>query len=95
MQFKVTDKEKWKVFYDDTLKDANNNPLYRSITPIPFTGESEESIVNITDEVVESFKDESGDIRFYHVFMWCLPRFQVDGETQTYFHSLQRVGETT
>ena len=41
--------------------------------------------MNITDEVVESFKDECGDIRFYHVFMWCLPRFQVDGETQTYF----------
>jgi hypothetical protein len=47
----------------------------RNILPIPFTGGGEDFAVKISDEELESLKDNSGDIRFHKVFQWLLPRF--------------------
>jgi hypothetical protein len=47
----------------------------REILPIPFTGANELFTPNATEEDVESFKDENGDIRYERVFEWMLPRF--------------------
>ena len=60
------------------MKAANwtvlNGDNGRTIEPIPFTGESEEFSVKITDEEVAGLKDDNGDIRFTKVVEFCLPR---------------------
>mmetsp|Transcript_29715 Transcript_29715/g.54809 ORF Transcript_29715/g.54809 Transcript_29715/m.54809 type:complete len:112 (+) Transcript_29715:659-994(+) len=47
----------------------------RVVKPLPYTGDSEEFGVNITDEELAGLKDANGDILFYKVMEWCLPRF--------------------
>ena len=37
--------------------------------------------MKITDEELESLKDDNGDIRYYKVFEWLLPMFGPDGKT--------------
>jgi len=63
-----TDPEDWTCL--------KNGTLGRTIDPVPYTGDSEEFSVNITEEEVrDKLMDEHGDIRFYKVLEWCLPRF--------------------
>ena len=53
----------------------------RTIEPIPFTGESEESeefSVKITDEELAGVKDDNGDIWFSNVMEFCLICFDCD-----------------
>ena len=63
-----TDPEDWTCL--------KNGAPGRTIDPVPYTGESEEFSVDITeDELRDKLMDEHGDIRFYKVLEWCLPRF--------------------
>ena len=50
----------------------------RAVDPIPWTGGDEEFSVKITDEELESLKDERGEIRFEKLLQWSLPRFGDD-----------------
>ena len=53
-----------------------NGAAGRDIDPVPFTGEQEEFAVDVTEEEIrDKLMDEHGDIRFYKVLEWCLPRF--------------------
>ena len=52
----------------------------RWIDPVPYTGEHEDFIPNITDDMVDQFKDANGDIRYDKVLEWTLPRFGDDDE---------------
>ena len=54
------------------LKDGED---VRTIEPIPFTSESEEFSVKMTDEEVAGLKNDNGDIQFSKVMELCLPRF--------------------
>ena len=52
----------------------------RSIDPIEWNGDEEFS-VQITDEELETLKDDSKEIRYEKVFEWCLPRYGDDDES--------------
>ena len=52
------------------LKDGEDG---RKINPVPYTGESEEFSVNLSDEEPARVKDGNGDIQFSEVMDWCLP----------------------
>jgi len=71
--YKKTNPEHW------TCIKPGGRAQGRDAEPIPFSGDTEEFDVNITDEELEKLKDESGDIRFYKVMEWLLPDF--DGES--------------
>ena len=60
----------------DKVEDGNG----RSIDPIEWTGDEEFS-VNITDEELDTLKDDNGEIRYEKVFQWCLPRYGDDDES--------------
>ena len=63
-----TDPEDWTCL--------KNGTPGRTIDPVPYTGDSEDFSVDVTeDEVRDKLMDEHGDIRFYKVLEWCLPRF--------------------
>ena len=53
-EYTQTDPMSWTV-----LKDGEDG---RPIEPIPYTGESEELSVKITDEELAGLKDDNGDI---------------------------------
>jgi hypothetical protein len=53
----------------------------RSIDLIEWTGGDEEFSVKITDEEVNTLKDDNDEIRYEKVFEWCLPRFGDDDES--------------
>ena len=55
---------------------------------MPYTGTQEYFAPKISDEVLASLKDASGDIRFEKVFKWLLPRFGDDDVD--FFEFLQR-----
>ena len=55
----------------------------RPIEPIEWGGDEEFS-VKITDEEVESLKDDGGEIRYEKVFQWSLPRYG-DNDDQSIF----------
>ena len=48
------------------------------IDPKPWLGGDEEFSVNITDDELQSLKDERGEIRFEKVLQWSLPTFEDD-----------------
>ena len=50
----------------------------RHIDPIPYTGESEEFAVKISDDEVKELMDEDDNIRFHKVLEWTMPRFGPD-----------------
>ena len=58
-----TNPENWAV-----LKDGDDG---RTIDPILYTGESEESSVKLTDAEVAGLKDDNGDIWLSKVMDWC------------------------
>ena len=62
----------------ENLTVLNNMEDDRTIKPIPFTGESEEFSVKITDKEVAGLKDNNGDIYFSKGMEFCLPRFDRD-----------------
>ena len=61
-----------------------NGEAGRTVDPIPFTGDDEEFKVDITDEQAAKLMEDNGDIRFYKVLEWCLPRFR-ENDNQTLF----------
>jgi hypothetical protein len=67
----LTPTEEWTQVDDD-----DNNGC--TINPIEWTGGDEEFSVNITDEEVNTLKDDDKEIRYEKVFEWCLPRFGDD-----------------
>ena len=52
-----------------------NGAAGRVADPIPFTGESEEFSVDITDEEAKKLIDDNGDVGFERVLEYTLPRF--------------------
>jgi len=64
----------------DWVMYKNNENGYRTIDPLPYTGDNLEATVNITPAEVNEMMDANGDIRFDKVFLWCTPRFN-DGES--------------
>ena len=54
---------------------------------IPYNGENEEFLVNITLEELQAMKDDHGTIRYHKVLEWCLPRFPdiINGGTLSLF----------
>ena len=65
--YRLTDKNDWRK--------VGSRTRARNVTPIPFTGDKEEFTVKISDEELEDLRDDSGDIRFYKVFQWLLPKY--------------------
>ena len=66
--YEWTDPSDWKCL-------QNGSPG-QQIDPIPYTGESEEFSVKITEDEVKELMDENSDIRFHKVLLeWTLPRF--------------------
>jgi hypothetical protein len=59
----------------------------RSINLIEWTGGDEEFFVNITDEEVNTLKDDDKDIRYEKVFEWCLPQFGDDDKSLSEFQA--------
>ena len=57
------------------LKDGEDG---RFITPVPYTGESEEFSVKIIDEEFAGVMDDNGDIQFAKVMELYLPHFDRD-----------------
>jgi len=55
----------------------------RKVGPIEYTGKSEQFEVNATGEEVAEMMDDNGDIRYYKVLEWSLPRFE--GESPLLF----------
>ena len=55
----------------------------RKVGPIEYTGKSEQFEVNVTEEEVTEMMDGNGDIRYYKVLEWSLPRFE--GESPLLF----------
>jgi len=55
----------------------------RKVGPIEYTGISEQFEVNATEEEVKEMMDDNGDIRYYKVLEWSLPRFE--GESPLLF----------
>jgi hypothetical protein len=51
---------------------------------VAFTGNDEYFSPNISDELLATFKDANGDIRFERVFEWMLPRFGEDEDVEYY-----------
>ena len=54
------------------------------VEPVAFTGNDEYFSPNISDELLATFKDANGDIRFERVFEWMLPRFGEDEDVEYY-----------
>jgi hypothetical protein len=72
--YSLTPAEEWtRVGYDD-----NNG---RTIDPIEWTGGDDEFSISITDEELDTLKDDSKEIRYEKVFEWCLQRFGDDNQT--------------
>ena len=65
--YRLTDKNDWRK--------VGGRTRARNVAPIPFTGDKEEFTVKISDEELEDLRDDSGDIRFYKVFQWLLPKY--------------------
>ena len=52
------------------------------ISPVPYTNEQEEFSVGVTEEeVCDKLTDDNGDMHFYKVLEWCLPRFGSQDDT--------------
>ena len=64
---KVDDWEKIPV-------DSNGDTAGRTIDPIPWEGDKH-FFVKITEEELESLKDERGEIQFEIVLRWTLPTY--------------------
>ena len=68
-----TKPEDWTRVPDDEVITGRD-----PVAPIPYApreGDGDEFDVKITDEELASLRDESGDIRFWKVAEFCLPRF--------------------
>jgi hypothetical protein len=72
--YSLTPTDEWTRVDDD-----DNNG--RTIDPIEWTCGDEELSVKITDEEVNTLKDDSKEIRYEKVFEWCLPRFGDDNQS--------------
>jgi hypothetical protein len=72
--YSLTPTDEWTRVDDD-----DNNG--RTIDPIEWTGGSEEFSVNITDEEVNTLKDNDKEIRYEKVFEWYLPQFGDDDKS--------------
>jgi len=51
------------------------NARGQTIEPDPYTGKQEEFNINIIKEELERLKDKDGDIQYYKVVEWLLPKF--------------------
>ena len=75
----LEDKIEYSNIYEHTdpsnltcLKDGAPG---HTVDPIPYTGESKEFSVKITDDEVKELMDKHGDIRYHKMLEWTLPRF--------------------
>ena len=63
--YSMTDPSEWKF--------AGKNGRGRPVEPVPFCGDGEEFAQNITDQELESLKNEMGEICYWKVYEWMLP----------------------
>jgi hypothetical protein len=47
----------------------------RAVEPIPFGGQKSEFRPKVTTEELAGMYDGNGDLRFYRIFEWMLPKF--------------------
>ena len=68
-----------KTYFQTDLKQwtkiNNNGDNVQMVDPIPFADTDKDFTVNITQEEIESLKDDASDIGFHRVMELCLPRF--------------------
>ena len=70
-----TDTEDWKKI---NVEDGDTG---RKIDPIPWEEDQEDFSVKLTDEELQSMKNEDGEIRFEHVLRWTLPTFEGEDDS--------------
>ncbi|OEU07069.1 hypothetical protein FRACYDRAFT_252180 [Fragilariopsis cylindrus CCMP1102] len=75
-----TEPDEWD---EVVIEDGDTDTGGRPIEPLEWEGD-EEFTVKITDEELDSLRDERGEIRFEKVFQWCCPKFGDDNDQTLY-----------